>query len=51
MCQNYLIELAKVPKESFEAANTDIIVVGCGEWGIIKQYKGDSLCRTLLPTH
>ena len=41
MCQNYLIELAKVPKESFEAANIDIIVVGCGEWGIIKQYKGD----------
>ena len=35
------MELAKVPKESFETANTDIIVVGCGEWGVIKQYKGD----------
>jgi len=42
MCQNYLIELAKVPKESFEAANTDIIVVGCGEWALIKQYKEDT---------
>jgi len=42
MCQNYLIELAKVPKESFEAANTDVIVVGCGEWRIIKQYKEDT---------
>jgi len=51
MCQNYLVDLAKVPKETFEAANTDIIVVGCGEWGIIKQYKGDYPCRTFLLAH
>lgn len=41
MCQNYLVELAKVPKESFEAANTNVIVVGCGEWAGIRQYKGE----------
>ena len=51
MCQNYLVELANVPKESFEAANTDIIVVGCGEWGIIKQYKGYYSSRISLLAH
>ena len=51
MCRNYLIELAKVPKESFEAANTNIVMVGCGEWRAIEQYKSDYLCRTLLSTH
>lgn len=51
MCQNYLVELAKVPKESFEAANTDIIVVGCGEWAGIRQYKGEYSQHLFSPTN
>jgi len=42
LCQSYLSELAKVPKEAFEAANTNIAVVGCGEWTLIKQYREDT---------
>ena len=32
-------ELAKVPKDALEAAQTRIVIVGCGDWQPIKAYQ------------
>ncbi|KAG8774472.1 hypothetical protein FRC20_002375 [Serendipita sp. 405] len=42
MCQAYVEELGKIPKSSLDAAGTRVVVIGCGEWSVIKQYKADS---------
>ena len=39
-CLAYVENLTKVPKAALEAANTRIVVVGCGEAKFIKTYKG-----------
>jgi hypothetical protein len=41
MCKAYVEELGKVSKSSLDAAGTRIVVVGCGEWSVIKEYKGE----------
>jgi hypothetical protein len=33
-------ELGKVPKEALDAAGTRIVVIGCGDWPVIKTYRG-----------
>ncbi|KAG8832750.1 hypothetical protein FRC17_000760, partial [Serendipita sp. 399] len=38
----YVEELGKIPKSTLDAAGTRIVVIGCGEWSVIKQYKADS---------
>jgi hypothetical protein len=43
MCKAYVEELGKVSKSSLDAAGTRIVIVGCGEWSVIKEYKGESL--------
>ncbi|KAF9466651.1 AhpC/TSA antioxidant enzyme-domain-containing protein [Collybia nuda] len=36
--QQYVEQLAAVPKDGLEKASTKIVVVGCGEWNPIKSY-------------
>ncbi|KAG8803953.1 hypothetical protein FRC17_006080 [Serendipita sp. 399] len=43
LCQAYVEELGKIPKSTLDAAGTRIVVIGCGEWSVIKQYKGHIL--------
>ncbi|KIM32204.1 hypothetical protein M408DRAFT_20527 [Serendipita vermifera MAFF 305830] len=38
-CRTYVEELAKVPKSALDAAGTRIVVVGCGDWSVIKTYR------------
>ncbi|KAG8803642.1 hypothetical protein FRC18_007245 [Serendipita sp. 400] len=42
MCKLYVEELGKVPKSALDAAGTRIVVIGCGEWSVIKKYREDS---------
>jgi len=37
-CQQYVKQLALVSKESLEAANTEIVIVGCGDYQPISEY-------------
>ncbi|KAF8639368.1 hypothetical protein AX17_001557 [Amanita inopinata Kibby_2008] len=37
-CQAYVRQLAGVPQSALDAANTKIIVIGCGDWAAIKEY-------------
>ncbi|KAF9515988.1 hypothetical protein BS47DRAFT_1293122, partial [Hydnum rufescens UP504] len=39
--QAYVTELAKVRKEALDAANTDLVIVGCGDPSMLKQYRED----------
>ncbi|EIM83215.1 uncharacterized protein STEHIDRAFT_148818 [Stereum hirsutum FP-91666 SS1] len=39
LCQQYTSQLAAVKSEALQAANTKIVVVGCGEWKLMKDYK------------
>ena len=41
MCKAYVEELSKVPKSVLDAAGTRIVVIGCGEWSVIKDYKSE----------
>lgn len=36
----YVQELTKVRPEALEAAKTSIVLVGCGDWSLLAQYKG-----------
>ncbi|KIM19349.1 hypothetical protein M408DRAFT_83628, partial [Serendipita vermifera MAFF 305830] len=38
-CGTYVEELAKVPKKALDAAGTRIVVIGCGDWSVIKTYR------------
>jgi len=38
-CQAYVTQLASVPKEALVAANTHLVIIGCGEWKAIRGYK------------
>ncbi|KIM32202.1 hypothetical protein M408DRAFT_20525 [Serendipita vermifera MAFF 305830] len=38
-CKAYVEELAKVPKGALDAADTRIVVIGCGDWSLIKLYR------------
>jgi len=40
-CKAYVTELAKVRKEALGAADTDLIIVGCGDPSMLKQYRED----------
>lgn len=37
-CQAYVEQLAKVSQEALDAADTSIVVIGCGEWNPIQSY-------------
>ncbi|KAK7437271.1 hypothetical protein VKT23_018716 [Stygiomarasmius scandens] len=37
-CQQYVEQLASVPKEKLEGANIGLVVVGCGDWQPITHY-------------
>ncbi|EMD31125.1 hypothetical protein CERSUDRAFT_69555 [Gelatoporia subvermispora B] len=37
-CGQYVMQLASVPKESLEQAGVKVVIVGCGEWSLIKNY-------------
>lgn len=39
--QQYVIQLASVRKEALEQANTRLVVIGCGDWKLIKNYCGE----------
>ncbi|KAM5530209.1 hypothetical protein V8D89_016123 [Ganoderma adspersum] len=39
-CQQYVIQLASVRKEALEQANTRLLIIGCGDWKLIKDYCG-----------
>ncbi|PIL24304.1 hypothetical protein GSI_14057 [Ganoderma sinense ZZ0214-1] len=41
-CQQYVIQLASVRKEALEQANTRLLVIGCGDWKLIKDYCGEN---------
>lgn len=41
-CQSYVRNLAMVPEEKIEAEGAEVVVVGCGEWEVIKGYRGAS---------
>lgn len=36
--QAYTSELAKIPEKSLEDADAQVVVVGCGQWNLIKNY-------------
>jgi len=42
MCKAYVEELGQVSKSSLDAAGTRIVIIGCGEWSVIKEYKNSS---------
>ncbi|KAH9942951.1 hypothetical protein B0H21DRAFT_749119 [Amylocystis lapponica] len=35
-CQQYVMQLAAVRKEALEQAGTRIVIIGCGDWSLIK---------------
>jgi len=37
-CQQYVLQLASVPKGTLEGAGTRLVVIGCGDWHLIKNY-------------
>ncbi|THV01135.1 hypothetical protein K435DRAFT_718349 [Dendrothele bispora CBS 962.96] len=37
-CQQYVEQLASVPKEKLECANVELVVIGCGDWKPITHY-------------
>ncbi|KIM32200.1 hypothetical protein M408DRAFT_326842 [Serendipita vermifera MAFF 305830] len=39
VCHAYVEELGRVPKSALDEAGTRIVVIGCGEWSVIKAYK------------
>jgi len=38
MCQAYISELSKIPSKALEDTNVQVVVIGCGEWSLIKNY-------------
>ncbi|KAG5635976.1 hypothetical protein H0H81_009522 [Sphagnurus paluster] len=42
-CQDYVEQLATVPSSALANANTQIAVVGCGDWQPIQSYAGQYL--------
>jgi len=42
MCQNFVAQLADIPKDILEKAGVKIIVIGCGEYPLITNYKNNS---------
>ncbi|EJF66162.1 hypothetical protein DICSQDRAFT_48829 [Dichomitus squalens LYAD-421 SS1] len=40
ICQRYVMQLASVRKEALEEANSRLVVIGCGDWKLIKNYCG-----------
>ena len=40
LCQLYVENLARVPKEAMDAAKVDIVIIGCGSYEPIKSYQG-----------
>lgn len=53
--QQYTAQLASyITQESLQTAMTNakvkVVVIGCGEWELIRNYKGLSLACLLLPT-
>ncbi|KAI0780580.1 AhpC/TSA antioxidant enzyme-domain-containing protein [Trametes elegans] len=38
-CQQYVIQLAAVRNDALDAANTRLVVVGCGDWKLIQSYR------------
>ncbi|EIW60261.1 uncharacterized protein TRAVEDRAFT_120108 [Trametes versicolor FP-101664 SS1] len=38
VCQQYVTQLASVRKEAFDEASVRLIVIGCGDWKLIKNY-------------
>jgi len=37
-CQQYTVALASISQEALEQADTNIIIIGCGEWQPIRHY-------------
>ncbi|KAI0723889.1 AhpC/TSA antioxidant enzyme-domain-containing protein [Cerioporus squamosus] len=37
-CQQYVMQLASVRKDALEAANARLVIIGCGDWKLIKNY-------------
>ncbi|KAI0362497.1 hypothetical protein OH77DRAFT_1416770 [Trametes cingulata] len=37
-CQQYVMQLASVRKEALDEAKTRLVVIGCGDWKLIKTY-------------
>ncbi|VDB89113.1 unnamed protein product [Peniophora sp. CBMAI 1063] len=43
ICKQYVSQISSTVRgEALQAANTDIVLVGCGEWELIKEYKEDT---------
>lgn len=47
VCQQYVSQLASVRQDALKDAGAKIVVIGCGEWKLIENYKG----ARLLPCH
>ncbi|PAV22926.1 hypothetical protein PNOK_0288300 [Pyrrhoderma noxium] len=39
MCQAYVSQLAQVPRNALEGVNVKLVVIGCGDWNLIDNYK------------
>ncbi|KAF8621933.1 hypothetical protein AX15_007396 [Amanita polypyramis BW_CC] len=39
-CNAYVGKLAEIPQSAFDAANTKLVVIGCGDWAPISAYAG-----------
>ncbi|KAF8621930.1 hypothetical protein AX15_007396 [Amanita polypyramis BW_CC] len=37
-CNAYVGKLAEIPQSAFDAANTKLVVIGCGDWAPISAY-------------
>ncbi|KLO15810.1 hypothetical protein SCHPADRAFT_870601 [Schizopora paradoxa] len=42
ICQAYVSELTKIPPKALEDANAQVVVIGCGQWNLIKNYARDT---------
>jgi len=42
MCQNFVAQLADIPKDIQEQAGVKIIVIGCGDYPLIPNYRNNS---------
>ena len=40
--QEYVAQLAAVPSQVLEGEKTKIVIIGCGEWQLIENYKSSS---------
>jgi hypothetical protein len=42
LCQEFLKALAKVDEKCYTSEGVEVVVIGCGDPGLIRKYKGET---------